>query len=128
MQSNAGASGGNAAEGGYKPAANNEKRFLIMKKELYMVTSENCLFFVCSELSAEEIERAYLTELNSHISPKTWYKVTKTDLKEINSIRYGSQPVYSVKKNDGEFLYNGLYMFSAIRRGRRGVVTENDLI
>ena len=99
-----------------------------MKKELYMVTSENCLFFVCSELSAEEIERAYLTELNSHISPKTWYKVTKTDLKEINSIRYGSQPVYSVKKNDGEFLYNGLYMFSTIRSGGRGVVTENDLI
>ncbi len=98
-----------------------------MKKELYMVTSENCLFFVCSDLSAEEIERAYLTELNSRIFPKTWYKVTKTDLEKINSPRYGSQPVYSVKKNDGEFLYNGLYMFSVIRGSGRIIVTENDL-
>ena len=39
-----------------------------------------------------------------------------------------TEPLRLLKKNDGEFLYNGLYMFSTIRRGRRGVVTENDLI
>lgn len=95
-------------------------------KNLYMVQSENCLFFVYSGLSAEEIERAYLTELNYKNFPRKYYKVTPTDLQTVNHIRYKGQPVYSLKKNDGKALYCGLYLESVIRRGY-AVITEDDL-
>lgn len=98
-----------------------------MTKNLYMVTSKNCLFFVYSDLSAEEIEQAYLTELNGKLYPKSYYNVTVTDLRTINSIRYKGQPVYSVKKNNDISLYSGLYSVSNIRRGY-SIVTEDDLL
>ena len=98
-----------------------------MTKNLYMVTSDNCLFFVCSDLSADEIERAYLTDLNSKYNPHNHYTVKITDLKTVNHIRYKSQPVYSLKKADENLHSYDLYLQSVIRRGY-SLVTEDDLI
>lgn len=98
-----------------------------MTKNLYMVTSKNCLFFVCSDLSAEEIEQAYLTELNGTLYPKSYYNVTVTDLRTINSIRYKGQPVYGVTKSNNNSMYSGLYNKYNIRRGY-SIVTEEDLL
>lgn len=97
-----------------------------MKKELYMVTSKNCLFFVYTDLPVEEIEKAYLTELNSKYTPRESCKVSAATLNQVNHIRYKGQPVYALQKNDGASLYCGLYIESVIRRGYH-TITEEDL-
>lgn len=96
-------------------------------KNLYKVTSENCLFFVCSDLSVEEIERAYLTELNNKHNPRTYCNVTPADLRTVNHIRYKGQPVYSLKKTDEKSFSYGLYIEAVIRKGY-AVITEEDLL
>lgn len=95
-------------------------------KKLYMVSSDNCLFFVYSDLSPEEIEKAYLTDLNSRLFPKSYYNVTVTDIKTVNHIRYKGQPVYSVKKADENIYCYDLYLQTVIRNGYK-VITGEDL-
>lgn len=98
-------------------------------KNIYKVTSykRNWLFFVCSEMTAEEVKEAYLTELNMKLYPTDDYHVDLSSLYDVNSPRYKGQPLYAVEKD-----YNNtssLYAYHLIRNGLEinRPITEKDL-